>query len=101
MSSGLTDAVFLLSMSFAWATSAGHLVCAVPMAGDNDSATATLRTPAKSFFIVFVLSLMFSAMFSALDLPARLPTEPWVFLNSTRNVAGPVPCWLALFRLVN
>ena len=88
MSSGLTDAVFLLSMSFAWATSAGHLVCAVPMAGDNDSATATLRTPAKSFFIVFVLSLVFSA----LALPARLPTEPGVYLNSASNLAGAVPC---------
>jgi hypothetical protein len=51
MSSGLTDAVFLLSMSFAWATSAGQLVCAVVMAGDNANATATLRTAAKGFFM--------------------------------------------------
>src|SRR6266545_2530727 len=69
MSSGLTDAVFLLSTSFAWATSAGHLVCAVPMAGDSDSTTATLRTVAKSFFMC---SSSLSC-FGPLGLPARLP----------------------------
>jgi hypothetical protein len=73
-SPGLTDAVFLLSMSFAWATSAGQLVCAAPIAGDNDSATATLRTAAKSFFMSSSLSLLLSAPVSAR--PARLHTEP-------------------------
>ena len=67
------------------------------MAGDNDKATATLRTPAKSFFIVFVLSLVFSA----LALPARLPTEPGGLPELSSNVAGAVPYWLALFRSVN
>ena len=74
MSSGLTDAIFLLSMSFAWATSAGQLVCAVPIAGDNDSTTATLRTAAKSFFMSSSLSLLLWALVSAR--PIRLPTEP-------------------------
>src|SRR6266536_3132758 len=42
---------FLLSISFACATSAGQLAdCAEVKAGDNDIATATLRTVANSFF---------------------------------------------------
>src|SRR3970282_1068818 len=73
-SPGLTDAVFLLSMAFAWVTSAGQLVCAVPIAGDNDSAPATLRTAAKSFFMSSSLSLLLWALGS--DRPLRLPTEP-------------------------
>ena len=67
------------------------------MAGDNDSATATLRTPAKSFFIVFVLSLVFSA----LALPARLPTEPGAHLNPLLKSALAVPWLLNRIHSVN